>query len=703
MNDFPSQEDIKSLIKENNMLKRRVERMTKEMKNLTALNDRAMILRDFSEREKNLQYEYNILLLENAPDMIFMLDPAMRFRLGTNAFVRFLGRENSGTLYDSSFEELFKGIMPDNWIKSTRILFESSINERKHIQYNDEVNLSGIRNIFSISIAPAIDSGGKIMGVICLMHDSTELVNMKEAAEAATQAKSSFLASMSHEMRTPMNAIIGMTAIGKSSQTIEKKDYSFDKIDNASKHLLGVINDVLDMSKIEANKLELSHVNFEFESMLQKIVNVINFRVEERRQNLYVNIDRNIPHSFIGDDQRLTQVITNLLSNAVKFTPEEGTIRLDTYFISEENGMCRLKISVSDTGIGITEEQKVRLFQSFEQAEAGTSRKFGGTGLGLAISKRIVELMGGEVGVESEPGRGSEFYFTVLLQRGFKKRKRLLAKNVNWKNIRIFAVDDEPEIREFFINLSESLGISCDVAASAEEAVKLLSLEEDYNIYFIDWKLPGMNGIDLARQIRTKMTHKSIVIIFSSVDWSLIENDAHSAGVDKFLPKPLFSSAIVDLINESLGSKNVAKETKKDEIHDDFSEYTILLAEDVEINREIILALLAPTNIKVDCAENGAETVRMFCEAPEKYDIIFMDVQMPEMDGYEATRTIRGLDIQQAKTIPIIAMTANVFREDIEKCLEAGMNDHVGKPIDFNEVLIRLHLYLPEDKSFGDV
>jgi CheY-like chemotaxis protein/anti-sigma regulatory factor (Ser/Thr protein kinase) len=378
------------------------------------------------------------------------------------------------------------------------------------------------------------------------------------------------------------------------------------------------------------------------------------------------------------------------LSNAVKFTPEEGTIRIDSRFISEETGICRLQISVEDTGIGITNEQKARLFKSFEQAEVSTTRKYGGTGLGLAITKRIVELMGGEIWVESEPGKGSKFVFTFLMKRGIDKKRYLLDEGVNWGNVRIFVVDDESEIREFFTVVSENLGISCTVAASGEDASVMLEKDDNYNIYFIDWKLPGMNGIELARQIQAKVSQNFIVVIFSSVDWNVIEDEAKAAGIDKFLPKPLFPSAIVDVINMCINTKTETRAATEIGQPDDFTGYTILLADDVEINREIVLALLEPTGLSVDCAENGEQAFIMFENAPDKYNMIFMDIQMPEMDGYEATRRIRALGSKHAKTVPIIAMTANVFREDIEKSMEAGMNGHIGKPIDYDEMLKEL-------------
>jgi signal transduction histidine kinase/CheY-like chemotaxis protein len=393
------------------------------------------------------------------------------------------------------------------------------------------------------------------------------LMRAREMALSSTRAKSEFLANMSHEMRTPLNAIIGMTAIAKAASDTEKKDYCLGKVEEASVHLLGVINDVLDMSKIEANKFELSLAPFDFEKTVQKAAGVMSYRIKEKQQKFTMCLDGAIPHGLIGDDQRLTQVITNLLSNAVKFTPERGEVNLEARRVKEESGECTIQVDVKDTGIGITEDQKDRLFHSFEQADNNTSRKFGGTGLGLAISKRIVGMMGGEIWVESRPGGGSVFSFTF--QAGI----------------------------------------------CAEEA-----------------------GCDTQ------------------------ENQADAA--------------------KAAGGE------------DNFEGRRILLAEDVEINREIVLTLLEPAHLAVDCAENGAAALKMFSENPDKYDLIFMDLQMPEMDGYEATRRIRSLDNPRAKKIPIIAMTANVFREDIEKCLAAGMNSHVGKPLDFAEVMSKLRTYL---------
>jgi len=550
---------------------------------------------------------------------------------------------------------------------------------------------------------PFYESVTDMMRILCILGVTlaTALVYIlvrtdraKKKSDAESKLKSAFLANMSHEMRTPMNAIIGMTSIGLAATDAVQTHYCFEKIDNASKHLLGVINDVLDMSKIEADKLELSPASFDFEKMLQKVVNVIAFRIDERRQKFYVTIDKDIPCTLIGDDHRLSQVVTNLLSNAVKFTPEDGTITLDSRLVSEEDGICNLEVSVSDTGIGITDEQKERLFLAFEQAEADTSRKFGGTGLGLAISRRIMEMMGGDIAVESEPGRGSIFTVSVPLKRDDSGQKPGYAENIDWESIRIFAVDDEPEIRKLFIDISTGLHSYCKVAANAEEALEIMAREEGFDIYFVDWKLPGMDGIELARTILKESSHKPAVILISSTDWSLIESDAGDAGVDRFLPKPLFRSDIINIITECIGAERTIECAAADDECTDFAGHTILVAEDVDINREILVTLLEPTRLSVDCAENGAQAVEMFEADPDKYGMIFMDVQMPVMDGFEATRRIRASDMARAKEIPIAAMTANVFREDIDRCLEAGMNAHIGKPIDFDAVLQTLRTYL---------
>jgi signal transduction histidine kinase/DNA-binding response OmpR family regulator len=523
-------------------------------------------------------------------------------------------------------------------------------------------------------------------------------LSMREA-QHANSAKSEFLARMSHEMRTPMNAIIGMTTIARApAADLRKKDYCLDKIAGASRHLLGVINDILDMSKIEANKFELYPEAFSFEKMLRRVIDIINFRVEEKRQKLSVDIDRAIPDCLVGDEQRLAQVIANLLSNAVKFTPEGGSVHCEAKLREKDSeGMCVLGVRVRDSGIGISQDQQAKLFSSFSQADGGVARKFGGTGLGLAISKKIVEMMGGEIWVESELNEGASFIFTIKVAQGEETQRNLLRQGANWKNIRVLMVDDDPAVLEYFKELAQRIGLNCEVAGGGAEACGKIEMYGQYDIYFVDWQMPGMDGIELARWIKGRNAGPAVVAMVSSAEWNSLKDDAREAGVDKFLAKPLFASALADCISACLGTADEPREEEGAEMaFPVFDGKRLLLAEDVEINQEIVRGLLEPTRIGIDCAENGREAVRMFREAPLRYDLIFMDIHMPEMDGYEAARRIRGLDDARAREVPIVAMTANVFREDVERCLEAGMNAHVSKPLDIREVITLLSRYLKD-------
>ena len=399
----------------------------------------------------------------------------------------------------------------------------------------------------------------------------------------------------------------------------------------------------------------------------------------------------------MADEQRLAQVITNLLSNAVKFTPENGTVLLDARLLEDAGEELILQFDVTDTGIGITEEQKERLFRPFEQADGGISRKFGGTGLGLSISRSIVEMMNGRIWVEDAAPQGSRFSFTVRLQKGALLPEDKYWK-IDWTSVRILVVDDSPDVLEYFQELAGSVGFDCSVVSNGDEACRLLEEEREhpFNVIFVDWMMPGMDGIELTRWIRNNFDPRLVVIMISASRWSDIRDDAISAGVDRFLGKPLFSSQILDCLTHGLPPGHFKKEDpgKGAEEHNMFKGRRLLLAEDVEINREIVAALLEHTGVEIHFAENGQQALDMFLAEPGFYDLIFMDIHMPEMDGYEAARQIRKLDIPEARTIPIVAMTANVFREDVERCLAAGMNDHVGKPVNIAEVIEKMARYM---------
>ncbi|MDR2870235.1 MAG: response regulator [Deferribacteraceae bacterium] len=522
-----------------------------------------------------------------------------------------------------------------------------------------------------------------------------ELVIAKEKAEESAKAKSSFLANMSHEIRTPLNAIIGMTELARSSNDMERVKYCLGRLDDASNHLIGVINDILDMSKIDAGRLELAPLDFLLEDMLRRVSNVANFRAEQKQQELIICIGSSVPSSIVADPQRLAQVLTNLLSNAVKFTPESGKICLTISNIEETEDECTLLFEVQDSGIGMSKEQQALLFQPFQQADGSISRRFGGTGLGLAISKNIVEAMGGEIGVESALGQGARFFVYLRVPRGKCVHQSRLSKSINWKNIRILVVDDAPEVREYFESIMSNIGLSCKVASSGHEALRLLERERGFYLMFIDWMMPEMDGIELKKRIAELYGDNAVVIMMSSVEPDQIKKTTDVA-IDYFINKPLFPSSIIDSINECLGETSRA--------HPDnlflqisgegmFEGKHILLAEDIKINQEILVAFLEPTGAVLTCAGNGQEAIDIFTKDPS-FDLVIMDIHMPEVDGYQATKAIRALPIEKAQTIPIVAMTANVFREYIERCMASGMNDHISKPVDKAEMITKIRRYL---------
>jgi CheY-like chemotaxis protein len=527
-----------------------------------------------------------------------------------------------------------------------------------------------------------------------------QLETALDEAKDASLAKGSFLANMSHEIRTPMNAIIGMTHIAAKTEEVDKLKYCLMNIENSSTHLLSLINNILDMSKIEAGKLELDNELLSIEKMLIKVSNLIIDKIEQKGIKLKINLGSGMSMHYIGDELRLSQVITNLFSNAVKFTPEEGRIELTVNEITKETDHSILRFSVKDTGIGMTEEQLNKLFDAFAQAEKGTARKFGGTGLGLAISKSIVELMDGKIWAESEPGNGSEFIFEIKLQRPEQQHGPVIYGNIHPSDLKLLIIDSDLEDRKYFRSIINSFGIThADETDNVEDAVKLAlearDTQKPYDIAFADHCFADEKSLDLIKKSGFRIDRDNVVAMATFMNWNKIEASVHEIGIKRFISKPIFPSSVLDAINEVIGGavKHLDIKTENHSAMPDFSDITLLLAEDVEINREIFSALLEETKANIEIAENGQAAVEKFKIDPDKYDMIIMDIQMPEMDGYEATLVIRSLELEKSKTIPIIAMTANVFKEDVQKCLDCGMNDHLAKPMEVDKVIDKITLY----------
>jgi len=504
---------------------------------------------------------------------------------------------------------------------------------------------------------------------LTLIENQKSLEAAVAEAKKADEAKSEFLSRMSHEIRTPLNAVIGMIYIAKNTSDTEKIKNCLDKADTASAQLLSIINDILDMSKIEANNLDLSYSEFDFEKTLMNIANVISARALEKNQDFVVKLNGNMPVSIISDELRLSQVITNLLSNAVKFTPENGTVVLTVGCGGniEKDGEFQMRAEVSDTGIGISEEQQKRLFDLFEQADRDISRKYGGTGLGLAISKRIIDLMGGKIWIESEAGKGAKFIFTVNVKKGREKSWIEYGVNLKKSGCRILLAERSKETRDYFLHIAESVGLTCDTADNYDDIARKIKNGAGYDAFFVDSEI-------LAERIGETAENPNVILLSNN------GREAEESGIKRVMTKPVFPTALIDVISGCVGG-NTGSELRDNKKYD-FKGLVILAAEDIEINREILTALLEKTGAAAEYAEDGREAVEMFKRNPEKYSLILMDVHMPEMDGYEATRAIRAMPLARAKYIPIVAMTANVFREDIEACLESGMDDHLAKPID---------------------
>jgi two-component system sensor histidine kinase/response regulator len=543
---------------------------------------------------------------------------------------------------------------------------------------------------------------GRAQRAVGVNIDLTDIVNARKIAEEATQAKSMFLANMSHEIRTPMNAVIGLSHLAlKTELTRQQRDY-VAKIQQSGQHLLGIINDVLDFSKIEAGKLDVERVDFDLDTVLQNVANLIGDKAGAKGLELVFDVAPDVPTALIGDPLRIGQVLINYSNNAVKFT-ERGEIDIVVRARKREESADEVVIyfGVRDTGIGLTPAQKEKLFQSFQQADNSTTRKYGGTGLGLAISKKLAELMGGTVGVDSEHGKGSTFWFTARLGKGQAKKKILLPA-VDLRGRRVLVVDDNDNARTVLSDMLGSMTFEVTTESSGQAAIEVVATASrsgnPFEIIFLDWQMPEMDGIETARELRKlRMTKTPHLIMVTAHGREEVIKGAQDAGIEDVLLKPVSPSLLFDSAIRILGGKmheERSSQAGSSRITDNLAMIKgarILLVEDNEINQEIAVGLLAEGGFVIDVADNGEIAVKKVQE--KTYDLVLMDMQMPVMDGVTATREIRKLP--QLAKLPILAMTANVMAADREQCAAAGMNDHVGKPIDPYELFAALQKWIP--------
>ena len=542
--------------------------------------------------------------------------------------------------------------------------------------------------------------------LILFVFDLAVIVSFNKKLQAAAQeaasankAKTDFLSTMSHDIRTPMNAIIGLTTIAeKNLGDTASVGENLRKITLASNHLLTLINDILDISKVESGKLNLSPLTFSIVETVENLVNLSQPMIKEKNIDFNFRIGRMEKEYFYADQLRLNQIYINILSNAIKYTEPGGRVSVDMREEeSQRDGCVRLTYIVSDTGIGMSPEFMANMYQPFSRQTDSRVNSIQGTGLGLAITKQMVDLMGGTIDCQSEQGKGTTF--TVILDLPIADRQR---DDMMLDSMDVLVVDDDEILLETAVDTLESLGVTADHAGSGLEALGMITHRNktgrDYSVVILDWKMPDIDGVETIHRIRAEVNENIPILLISAYDWSDIEDAAKEAGANGFVSKPLFRSKLYDKINELLGNETKSVEPETD--YSDLQGLNILIAEDNDINWEIISAMLGMFGITTERAENGRICVEKMTQAAEgSYALIFMDIQMPEMNGLEATRNIRALDDPWASSIPIIAMTADAFSENVTECLNAGMNGHIAKPIDIKLVIKEIRRIKEEKRS----
>lgn len=594
-------------------------------------------------------------------------------------------------IVDSYREEFLKFIQPETIkenLKKNRVISYTYMVSRNGKESYEAVHFAAVTNPNNPDDHEIHNVGACFTDVDAETRKSLEqqqaISDALDEAEQANKAKTAFLSNMSHEIRTPMNAIIGLDSIALNDpETPEKtKDY-LRKIGDSAEHLLGLINDILDMSRIESGRMTLKNEEFSFQKLLGAVNTMFSSQCADKGLEYHCHINGQVDEYYIGDTMKLRQVLINILGNSVKFTPEGGKVELNVEKIAQFEGQSTLRFKISDTGIGMSEEFIPHIFETFAQEDSSATNKYGSSGLGLAITKSIVEMMNGEIQVESEKGKGSVFTVTVTLADSSRTGKED-SDLITVKEMSVLIVDDDPVACEHAKLVLEKAGIASEIASSGAEAIEMAQLRharrEPYNLILVDWQMPEMDGVETTRRIREIVGNESAIIILTAYRWDDVLEEALQAGVDSFIAKPLFAATVIEEFDSAVNRKGLM--TKKLESKADLTGRRILLAEDVAINAEIMVMVLESRQMQVEVAENGRIAVDKFAEHPAGYyDAILMDMRMPEMDGLEATQTIRAMDREDAKTLPIIALTANAFDEDVQRSMQAGLNAHLSKPV----------------------
>ncbi|MGB1109470.1 MAG: PAS domain S-box protein [Gammaproteobacteria bacterium] len=670
----------------------------------------ASALRDITERrrmEQALTDNRNMLqsVLDNSPAVIYMKDLQGRYVLVNRLWYEVMGRTGQETI-GLTDHDFLPADVADAFVENDQAV----VAQGETVQAEEELpQPDGSVHTYISYKFPVRNAEGEITAVGGVSSDITELVSAREAAKEANKAKSDFLANMSHEIRTPMNAIIGMSYLALQTELNPRQHNYITKVNRSAEALLGIINDILDFSKIEAGQLTMEQIDFRLEDVFDNLANLVGLKAEEKGLELHFDVPRELPTALIGDPLRLGQILINLGNNAVKFTAE-GDVVVRVRELERDGERVKLGFRVEDSGIGMTEEQQSRLFQSFSQADASTTRKFGGTGLGLAISRKLVSMMEGEIGVESVPDEGSVFHFSAWLGLGEESAVETERVERDLANLRVLVVDDNATAREILADMASSLGFQVQIAANGREALEKVESAAELNqaiqVVLMDWKMPGMDGVETAKAILSheQLEELPMVIMVTAFGREDAQQAAQGVELKGFLTKPVSPSSLLDAVASAMGKERITQGRSKARLEEELDASSklrgarVLLVEDNAVNQELALELLHGRGISTEVAGNGQEALDWLDR--EAFDGVLMDVQMPVMDGYTATRKIR--EQERFNDLPVIAMTANVMAGDLEKAQEAGMNAHIGKPLNVAEMFATMAKWITPANPLED-